>query len=160
MDNSLDKNSSNDLSSTDKIEPTEKRILDEHQIALLEEKLVVKRQKYKVGEVIIRKQIETRMIHLPIRREKLIIEKAGVSDEHITEIDLGEGQVNGVKFSELSDTDNIYLSQSDFIPIESAQRLLAEVSDRFDSLNVKVRVEIVSNNAEAQTAYQDICDRH
>ena len=160
MDNSLDKNSLNDLSPTDKIEQTEKQILEEHQIALLEEKLLVKRQKLKVGEVIIRKQIETRIVHLPIRREKLIVEKAGTPNEYLTEIDLGEGRINGVKFSELTDTDDIYLSQSDFIPIESAQKLLAEVSDRFDSLNVKVRVEIVSENAEAQTAYQDIGDRH
>ena len=160
MDNSLDNNLAN-LSQTNDIEKIEEQILDEHQISLLEEKLVVKRQKHKVGEVVIRKVVETRMVHLPIRREKLVIEKAGVSDRHLAEIDLSSGQVNGVKFSELGNVDELYLSQSNFISIESAQRLLTAADDeRFDSPKVKVRLEIISDSSDSQTAYQKICDRY
>lgn len=156
-------NLDNDLpiaSQTDVVK-TAPQILDEHQISLLEEKLVVKRQKRKVGEVIVRKEIETRMIQLPIRREKLVIEKVGATNEneYVTEVDLGEGQINGVKFSELGDTQNLHLSQSGFVSIESAQKLLAAISDRFDS-KVKVRVEIISDSSNSQTAYQEICDRY
>lgn len=160
MDNSLD----NNLPSVDDVEKTEVRVMDEHQISLLEEKLIVKRRKHKVGEVIVRKEIETRTIHLPIRREKLIIEKVGVTNEHLTEIDLGEGEVNGVRFGELDNTsdntNDIYLSQSKFVSVETAQQLLAEVNNRFDSLNIKVRLEIVSSSSDSQAAYQDICDRY
>jgi stress response protein YsnF len=39
-----------------------------YQISLLEEKLQVSRRKEKVGEVVIRKQFETRMISIPLRR--------------------------------------------------------------------------------------------
>ena len=156
MDN-LDSNLTNSPLTND-LEKIEQRVLDEHQISLLEEKLIVKRQKHKVGEVIVRKVVETRTIHLPIRREKLVIEKAGITNEYLTEVDLGEGQVNGVKFSELGNANELYLSQSNFVSIESAQQLLATISDRFDSLNVKVRLEIVSDSSDSQTAYQQVCD--
>lgn len=154
LDNDLPITSATDVG---KIAP---HILDEHQISLLEEKLVVKRQKRKVGEVIVRKEIETRIIHLPIRREKLIIEKAGVTNEYLTEVDLGEGQVNGVKFSELGNTKELHLSQSGFLSIESAQKLLAAASGHPNNRQVKVRLEIISDSIDSQTAYQEICDRY
>lgn len=95
------------------------KILENYDLSLLEEKLVVERHKQKVGEVIVRKIIETRTIHIPIRREKLIVEKTGgVGSNHLTEIDLGEEKVNEIKFSELGDTNDIYQVQSEFISLE------------------------------------------
>ena len=154
FDNNLDTDSL--IDNTKKIEEQE---LDEHQIKLLEEKLIVKRLKQKVGEVIIRKQIETRTIHLPIRREKLIIEKVGATTEHLVEVDLKEGQINGVKFSELTDTDDLYLTQSNFVSLETAQRLLSEIGNRGNQ-NIKIRLDIVADSSESQSTYQDICDRY
>ena len=159
MDKPLDDNLPLDLTSVNDAE-IEARVLEEHQISLLEEKLLVKRRKHKVGEVIVRKKVETRTIHLPIRREKLVIEKAGITNEQLTEIDLGEGEVNGVKFSELGNTDDLYLSQSNFVSVEAAQQLLEEVKNRSASSNLKIRLEIVSDDSEVQTVYQDICDRY
>ena len=160
MNNSLDLD--NNLPTDSLIDNTKKieeQELEEHQIKLLEEKLIVKRLKQKVGEVIVRKEIETRTIHLPIRREKLIIEKAGVTTEHLAEIDLKEGEINGVKFSELTNTDDLYLTQSNFVSIETAQRLLSEIRDRGNE-NIKIRLEIVADSSESQSTYQDICDRY
>ena len=54
-----------------------------------------------MGEVIVRKIVETRTIHIPIRREKLIVEKVGINPEQITEIDLGKEKVNGIEFNHL-----------------------------------------------------------
>ena len=149
----------NSFPETNNTEEARARVVETHQIPLLEEKLIVKRRKHKVGEVIVRKKIETRMIHLPIRREKLIIERAGVTTEHLTEVDLGEGRVNGIKFSELTDTDNIYLTQSDFVSLQTIKELLAAISDRAAAENIKVRLEIITDNSESQKIYQDLCDR-
>lgn len=159
MNNSLDLN--NDVPTDSLIDnlKIEEQELEEHQIKLLEEKLIVKRLKQKVGEVIVRKQIETRTIHLPIRREKLIIEKVGATTEHLAEVDLKEGEVNGVKFSELSNTDDLYLTQSNFVSIETAQHLLTEIHN-LSRENVKIRFEIVADSPESQKTYQDICDRY
>ncbi|MDP8932591.1 MAG: PRC and DUF2382 domain-containing protein [Cyanobacteriota bacterium] len=52
-------------------------IVDQEVIRLLEERLVINRSKRKVGEVIVRKEIETRMVQVPIQWEKLIVEQVG-----------------------------------------------------------------------------------
>lgn len=56
---------------------------------LLEEKLTVKRYRRKVGEIVVRKQIETRIVQIPIRSEKLIVERVGTNPEVLSEVDLG-----------------------------------------------------------------------
>ncbi len=147
------------------VEKTQAEIRENYQISLLEEKLVVERHKLKVGEVIVRKEVETRMVHLPIRREKLVIEKVGVTNEYLTQVDLGEGEINGVKFGDLSDTDNIYQVQSDFISLEAAKELLAKIDDfnaqpkdRSNLKNVKVRLEIITDNSQSQQTFQALCD--
>lgn len=70
---------------------------ESYQISLLEEKLQVAHRKQKVGEVVIRKQVETRMINIPIRREKLIVERIGENPEQLTEVVVAEETVNGFK---------------------------------------------------------------
>jgi len=68
---------------------SDSEILSEELIRLLGERVVVDRNKRKVGEVIVRKVIETRMVQVqvPVRHEKLIVE---VSPERkqLAEIDL------------------------------------------------------------------------
>jgi len=71
-------------------------IVEEDMIRLLEEKLVVNRSKQKVGEVVVRKEIETRVVEVPVRREKLIVEQVGEEPKQLAEIDLGKGKVTGV----------------------------------------------------------------
>lgn len=137
----------------------EGEILQSQNISLLEEKLVVQRRRQKVGEVVVRKEIETRMIHIPIRREKLIVERVGVTTEHLREIDLGEEKVNGVKFSELQNADSIYQAQSNFISLEALQKLLPQIANNPNRENIKVRLEIITDCPESHQAYQDICNQ-
>ena len=140
-------------------EPTndlEERSREQYDISLLKEKLVVKRSKHKVGEVIVRKIVETRTIHLPIRREKLIVERAGVSNEQLTEIDLGEGEVNGVKFNELGNTNDIYQTQSKFVSLNKIQDFLTEITKHSDKSNFKMRLEIITDNPESQKNFLTI----
>ena len=105
-----DKQSTNRMP-LDDTEP-DRQVRENYHISLLEEKLVVKRQKRKLGEVVVRKEVEIQTIHIPIRREKLIVEKIGVTTEHLTKVNLAEEQVNGVKFGELNNSKNIYQAQS------------------------------------------------
>ena len=157
MNNSfLDKKPESEI---DSLQGDREKAVDDYQISLLEEKLVVKRQRQKVGQVVVRKEVETRMVHIPIRRETLIVEEVGLTTERVTEVDLGEEQINGVKFNELGDSENIYQTQSNFVPLQTAKELLAEIPNRSDLENVRVRVEIITDNAQSQTDYQAICDR-
>lgn len=71
------------------------KVLSQDIIRLIEERLVVNRSKRKIGEVIVRKEIETRIIQVPVRYEKLIIEQVSPERKQLVEINLG--QVEGTR---------------------------------------------------------------
>lgn len=131
-----------------------------YQISLLEEKLQIARRKQKVGEVIVRKVVETKVVTIPIRREKLIVERIGNNPEILTEVVISEEKVNGFKYDELDDHDTFNISKSHFISFSEAQKLLADIEQLSLVASSKVRLEIVSSCGEDQEAIQDICDRN
>lgn len=65
------------------------RILDEEIIPLLAERVIVDRHKRKSGEVVVRKVIETEIIEVIVRREKLIVEQVSPEYKVLAVIDLG-----------------------------------------------------------------------
>jgi len=81
------------------------KVVSQDVIRLLGERLVVDRSKHKVGEVIVRKEIETRIIQVPVRYEKLIVEQVSPEHKQLVEIDLGQAEVAGI---ELAETANPY----------------------------------------------------
>lgn len=134
--------------------PTEEGLVEKHDLTLLEEKLVVKRSRQKVGEVIVRKQVETRTVHIPIRREKLIVEKSGTHPELITEVDLGATKVNGIGFDELKGTSDIYQAHSQFVSLQTARELLSKIADCDSHGDLKIRLELITDNSEDKQVYQ------
>ncbi len=128
---------------------------------MLEEKLQVTRHKQKIGEVIVRKQIETKLVQIPIRREKLIIERVGKNTERLTEVVINDEKVNGFGYDEIeSDNHQLYTIVSKHIDLEKAQSLLADIAHSSSTNNPKIRIEIITNNSEVKQKYQDICDRY
>jgi stress response protein YsnF len=69
-------------------------IVEEETIPLKEERLMVDRHRRKTGEVIVRKEIETEIIEVPVQREKLIVEQVGDRPRKLAEIDLAEGEID------------------------------------------------------------------
>jgi stress response protein YsnF len=58
-------------------------------IRLHEERLSIRRgNRRKVGEIIVRKEIETRLVEIPVRYEKLIVEQVSPNYEQLAVIDL------------------------------------------------------------------------
>ena len=131
-----------------------------YEISLLEEKLQIARRKQKVGEVLVRKVVETKVVTIPIRREKLIVERIGSNPEILTEVVLSEEKVNGFKYDDLDDNDTFNISKSHFLSFSQAQKLLADIEQLSLVANNKLRLEIVSSCAEDQATIQDICDRN
>lgn len=129
-------------------------------IPLLEEKLKVARRQQKIGEVIVRKQVETRMIQVPIRREKLIVERIGNNPERLTEVVIGEGKINGFKYEELNDNDSLHITKSHFLNVPTAKDLLEAIANLSSATKAKVRLEIVTDCSEHQIEHQSICDRY
>lgn len=63
-------------------------------IPLVAEQAIIRRQRHKVGEVVVRKVVETDWVQVPVHRERLVVEQAGRS-EPLAEIDLGRTRVSG-----------------------------------------------------------------
>ncbi|WP_017718773.1 DUF2382 domain-containing protein [Kamptonema formosum] len=128
------------------------------EIRLLEERLVVDRSKQKIGEVIVRKEIETRMVEVPVRREKLIVEQISPQHKQLAEIDLGEAEVTGTQAGEIaSPTPTV---TGEFDSPESASRFLEAIAENRPHGCAKVRVELILANAELQETYRQLLQRH
>ena len=143
----------NDIQQSDSSEIT--------QIPLLEEKLQIARRKRKVGEVIVRKEVETQIVKVPIRREKLIVESIGKNPERLTEVVIAEEKISGFKYEELNHSDDsIHITKSHFLDVKTAQELLEAVAYLSSAKDARVRLEIVTNCSENQIEHQNICDRY
>jgi Domain of unknown function (DUF2382) len=132
------------------------------QISLLEEKLQVARLKQKVGEVVIRKQVETRMVNIPLRREKLIIEKVGKNPEQLTEVIVAEETVNGFKYDELDNSNGFSFNKTHFLSLSTAHELLTAISHLSSGNNSRIRLEIVTkcSDNEVLSELKNVCDRY
>lgn len=129
----------------------------EKQIQLLEEKVVVNRIRKKVGEVVVRKEVETKMVDvkIPLRQEKLIIEQVGSDGiEKLAEVDLVQEKIAGVEENSYISSDAEYIVAGEFISPSVARDVLAAI----DSGCAKVRLEIVVENPDIQQIYQQIFD--
>ncbi|HEY9879263.1 MAG TPA: DUF2382 domain-containing protein [Leptolyngbyaceae cyanobacterium] len=101
------------------------------EIQLVEERLVVNRKRNKVGEISIRKVIETEIVQVPIRREKLVIEKIGES-EPLVEVGLSETRIEGSGVADLEldnrpESENSVVS-GQFLTIREAVSLLSAIA--------------------------------
>lgn len=67
-------------------------VVETETIPLREERLIVEPHKRKAAEVIVRKEIETEIVEVPIQREKLIVEQVGPDPKQLAEIDLNPDQ--------------------------------------------------------------------
>jgi hypothetical protein len=137
---------------------------EEKVICLLEEQLVVDNNKQKIGEVIVRKVIETKMVQVPVRREKLIVEQITPDHQQLAEIDLTGGEITGVELREseraefTSEVSGLTVSGC-FISPKIASLLLNAIALERNHGCEQVLVSISVDNEEHQKKYQEWFDR-
>ncbi|MHC5725306.1 MAG: YsnF/AvaK domain-containing protein [Nostoc sp.] len=147
------------------VEPVNLEQVNEQQIIrLLEERLVVESSKRKVGEVIVRKVIETRMVQVPVRREKLIVEQISPEHKQLAEIDLDEGEILGVDLTEVERLevtrfDSGLTVSGEFSSPKIASLLLNAIALEQNHGCKQVRVTIVIEDESQQKKYQEWFDR-
>ncbi|BAY83803.1 hypothetical protein NIES267_32970 [Calothrix parasitica NIES-267] len=134
--------------------------IEEDIIRLLGERLVVERSKRKIGEVIIRKEIETRMIQIPVKREKLIIEEPGIEPKQLAEIDLGEEEISQDEFQQgqsivSTDMSGGLTVTGEFDSPKTASLILNAIQLEQNHGCKKVRVSIVVEDEEKQQKYEE-----
>jgi hypothetical protein len=113
---------------------------------LLEERLVVDRRKHKVSEVVFRKEIETRIVEVPIRREKLIVEQVSPEYKQLAIIDLGQASA---EHNVLEITDNPLLNtvNAEFTSARAAIQFLEAMVDQPNPGLQRIQVCIISEDA-------------
>ncbi|MCF2150301.1 YsnF/AvaK domain-containing protein [Desmonostoc muscorum LEGE 12446] len=139
-------------------------ISEEKIIRLLEERLVVESKKRRIGEVIVRKEIETRMVQVPVRREKLIIEQISPEHKQLAEIDLSQGEISGVELTELerielTHFDGDFTVSGELSSPKIASLLLNAIALEKNHGCKQVRVTISVEDESHQKKYQEWFDR-
>ena len=139
-------------------------VVEEDIIRLLGERLIVDSSKRKIGEVIVRKEIETRMVQIPVRREKLIVEQISPEHKQLAEIDLGLTEISGIDFAEnqrpeFASFDGSLTVSGDFSSPKIASLLLNAIALERNHKCKQVRVTIVVEDESTQNKYQEWFDR-
>lgn len=141
-------------------EPNKVVVKEETLVPLLEEKLLVDRIKKKVGEIVVRKKIETRMVEVPVRWEKLIVEQVGSPTKQLAEINLGQGNTTGIELEKLLTSDNQgYPVSAEFISPKAARDFLEAIALQKQHGCTKVKMEIIVDQPDKQTMYEEMFAR-
>lgn len=130
-------------------------------IRLLQEKLTIDRSKRKVGEVVVRKEVKTRMVQIrvPVRRERLIVEQVSPELKILAEIDLAEEVVADATTLATDNVEIQPLAIGEFSSPQAASDILAAIALQKPHGCKQVRVEILLEDPRFQAGYQQMCDR-
>jgi Domain of unknown function (DUF2382) len=133
-------------------------VVAEETIQLLEERLVVNRVKHKVGEVTVRKEIETRIIEVPVRREKLIVEQVSPEYKQLAVVDLGQVQEDKL---DAEATSALFppTVEGRFTSTSAAIQFLEAIAAQPNSGLQSVQISIVLKDATLQATYQHLLDK-
>jgi stress response protein YsnF len=135
------------------------KVVEEEKVRLLEERLVIDRKKRKVGEVIVRKEIETRIVEVPVRREKLIVEQISPERKQLASFALGQPEPDGVELAEASSPVFSEVS-GEFTSAKAASQFLDAIANRPESSYQKIEIRIILENPELQEIYQQWLDHY
>ncbi len=155
------------------------KVLTEEVFSLLEERLMVNLTRRKIGEVVVRKEIETHVlqVQVPVRREKLIVEQVSPEYKRLAEIDLGQVNHSDHAISSVVDSQGVAQSEKAVQPRLSNQGTQPIVCGETDSPQVasdlldmiahmpshnceSVRIEVVLKDSKHQDTYRALFDRH
>jgi Domain of unknown function (DUF2382) len=138
---------------------------EEEIIQLLAERLIVSCNQRKVGEVTIRKEVETRIIEVPVRREKLIVEQISPEYQKLAEISLGEGELPKFDLGEVKQRENEprgsdkLTVSGEFDSPKIASLLLNAIALERKHGCQKIHLTITVEDPETQARYQEWFDR-
>jgi hypothetical protein len=109
-----------------------------------------------VGEVVVRKEIETRVVQ--VRRKKLIVEQVSPTHQQLAEIDLGDGEVTGVESVEEESAEEQPTIRGEFLTLHAAIDILKAIAGQQRHGCAQVRVELVLEDSQFQQTYQRMFD--
>jgi hypothetical protein len=130
------------------------------QVSLLEERLIAHIDRHKVGEIVIRKEVVTQIIEVPIRREKLIVEQIAPEHKQIAIIDLGGDQDLLIQTNEkISSESPKIIVKSEFDSVKSARQFLEAIANLPDPRITGIKIEIEVEDILMQKTCQELLTR-
>jgi stress response protein YsnF len=165
VDNSLQNSSMPDTSSLNQtnnfaVDSTTEHFEHEDIIRLLSERLIVDSSKHKVGEVVVRKEIETRMVTIPVRHERLIVEQISPEHKELANIYLGGEEFAGVEPTlggklESANFNGALTVSGEFSSPKIASLLLNAIALERNNGCKRVQITIAVENEQHQQQYQE-----
>ncbi len=129
-------------------------------IPLWDERLKINRRKRKVGEVVVRKEIETRIIEVPIRREKLIVEQVSPDYQQIAVVELGQAEITEFDNVETFEVKSLPIVTGEFSSAHAAIQFLNAIATKPDSEPQKVQIRVVLKDETLQATYQNLINQY
>jgi stress response protein YsnF len=126
-------------------------VVERATIPLLEERVAVDYHRCKIGEIIVRKEIEVRTIQVPVRREKLIVEQIAPEPKELASVVLAETNDDLVRSD--FDTDRSTVT-GEFASAQEASQFLQAIANYPDLSSQKVLVNLVLAEPRLQEVYQ------
>lgn len=130
------------------------QVVSEEVVQLLEERLVVNHTRRKVGEVIVRKEVETHMVQVPVRRERLIVEQISPEQKQLAAIDLSQGELSSVHLAQELQSSYKPTVSGEFTSLETASQILQAIATQSPQSAKKIRIELVLEDPSLQEDYQ------
>lgn len=122
-------------------------------IQLLAERLITTQQKQKVAEVVIRKEIKTHIVEVPVRQEKLIIEQVSPSYKKIADIIPESNHFSPAQPDEISDArESLFLGR--FLNAKTASEFLNTIADVTQGELEQVEVTIRLKDGQLKDTYE------
>jgi stress response protein YsnF len=137
-------------SSSQAIQPEQVR--EETIIPLLEERLKLDYKRRKVGEVIIRKKIETRMVEVPVYYERLIVEQVSPERKQLADVKLSDGDISDIEL--LAARPGSPLVNGEFTSLLAARQALDTIAESLDRRCRRIRIEIELVDESLKDTYQ------
>jgi sporulation protein YlmC with PRC-barrel domain len=131
------------------------QIVEEVIVPLLEERLVVTQSRRKVGEVIVRKEVVTEMIQVPVRREKLIVEQAGAQPKQLAVVDLDQDDTRTPELPPFVANRKEATVQAEFTSLKLASQVLEAIANQPNSGCQQVQISITLADPSYVKIYQD-----
>jgi Domain of unknown function (DUF2382) len=131
-------------------------VVSETMIPLLEERLAVDFHRRKIGEVVVRKEIDICIVEVPVRRERLIVEQVSPTYEQLAVVDLGSACIGATNSSEgqLPQT-----AKASFTSTNAAIAFLESISGQ-PTLSPTGTISLVLADESLQSAYQTWLMQH
>lgn len=135
-------------------------VVEQELIPLLEEKLLVQYRRRKVGDVIVRKEVETRMIQVPVRREKLIVEQVTPERRPLAVVDLLDDPTDeSIELFPISRTQGSTLNAS-FPSAQVASEFLEAIAASIPQSSAPVKVTIAIADSSLKPTYEQVAHRY